>query len=57
MLLPNIAGRVRYGSAIAAACPPGATRTGRSARAWAEELAWPRVVRDLEALYAKVVAY
>jgi glycosyltransferase involved in cell wall biosynthesis len=28
---------------------------GRSARARAEELAWPRLIREYEALYAKVV--
>ena len=36
---------------------PARRAMGRSARAGAEELAWPRVVRELEALYAKVVAH
>jgi glycosyltransferase involved in cell wall biosynthesis len=34
---------------------PARRAMGRSARARAEELAWPRVVREYEALYAKVV--
>jgi glycosyltransferase involved in cell wall biosynthesis len=36
---------------------PARRAMGRSARARAEELAWPRVVREFEALYAKVVAH
>jgi len=35
---------------------PARRAMGRSSRARAEELAWPRVVREYEALYAKVVA-
>ena len=34
---------------------PARRAMGRSARARAEKLAWPRVVREYEALYAKVV--
>jgi glycosyltransferase involved in cell wall biosynthesis len=35
---------------------PARRAMGRSSRARAEELSWPRVVREYEALYAKVVA-
>ena len=34
---------------------PARRAMGQSARARAEKLAWPRVVREYEALYAKVV--